>query len=223
MPSVLSEGSVLDVLSDEVADERYDADCDALDEAVDSKSAGEDSFVLRPWLPVHDVLFTFLHTQSDRGEAVGDQVDPQQMRRTQDRESHHGGHEDRDDLRHVGAEQELDGLADVVVDLPSLCDRGYDRGEVVVGKDHVRDVLRDVRTRDAHSDADVRVLDGGCVVDTVTGHCGDAALALPCLDDAHLVLGLDTGVDGVVLDHPVELLVAHAVQRASGSCLVRAA
>ncbi len=53
-----------------------------------------------------------------------------------------------------------------------------------------------------------RLMDGR-VVDAVARHGDDLVARLPGLDDAGLVLGLDTGVHAVILDVRVELLVAH--------------
>ena len=83
------------------------------------------------------------------GEAVGDEVYPQQVHRLQDGKAHERGDEDADDLAHVGAKQELDGLADVVVDAAAFLDGADYGGEVVVREHHVRDVLGDVRAGDA--------------------------------------------------------------------------
>ena len=55
-------------------------------------------------------------------------------------------------------------------------------------------------------------LDGGSVVHAVAGHGDDHVAALPRLDDARLVLGLDAGVDTVVLDVGVKLFVTSCGQ-----------
>ena len=130
----------------------------------------------------------------------------------EDREAHERGDEDADDLAHVGAEQELDGLAYVVVDAAALFNGADDGGEVVVREDHVRDVLGDVGAGDAHADADVGALDAGRVVYAVAGHGGDRAVLAPGVDYAGLVLGLHAGVDADVLELAVKLLVAHVIE-----------
>ena len=53
-----------------------------------------------------------------------------------------------------------------------------DRGEVVVGEDHVGGFLRHLGAGDPHRDADVRALERRRVVDAVAGHRDDVALAL---------------------------------------------
>ena len=72
---------------------------------------------------------------------------------------------------------EADVLHEVVVDRPAALDRGDDRGEVVVGEDHVPGFLRDLGAGDAHRDADVGALERRSVVDAVAGHRDDVALA----------------------------------------------
>ena len=61
-------------------------------------------------------------------------------------------------LGDVAGKQVLQRLADVVVDAPALLDGGDDRGEIVVGDDHVRASLVTSVPFDAHRDADVRRL-----------------------------------------------------------------
>src|SRR5699024_6495459 len=141
-----------------------------------------------------------LHAQRQRGEAVGDQVDEQQVDGVQQSEAQQGGAEHAQHLAHVGGQQELDGLADVGVDAAAFLHSAHDGGKVVVGQHHVGHVLGDVGAGDAHAHADVGRLDGGGVVDAVAGHGGDGAVALPGGDDAHLVLRLDAGVNAVLLD-----------------------
>ena len=54
---------------------------------------------------------------------------------------------------------EADVLQQIVVDLAPHAHRFDDGGEVVVGQDHARGVLRHVGAGDAHRDADVRRFD----------------------------------------------------------------
>src|SRR5699024_5239230 len=130
--------------------------------------------------------------------------------------------EDAQHLAHVGGQQELDGLADAVVDAAAFADRVDDGGKVVVGQHHVGHVLGHVGAGDAHADADVGGLDGGRVVDAVAGHGGDGAALLPGGDDADLVLGLHAGVDAVLGDGFGQFLIAEVVQLGAGDGLVRA-
>ncbi len=81
-------------------------------------------------------------------------------------------------------------------DAAALAYGADDRGEVVVGEDHVRRLLGDVGARDAHRDADVGRLERGRVVDAVAGHRDDAPVRVERVDDPQLVLRRDAGIDG---------------------------
>ena len=188
----------------------------ALDHAVQTHIAGKDAVLGVARLALHDVALGILHAQRERGEAVGDQVHPQQLHRLEDGKADERGDKHREHLGKVGRKQELDDLADVVVDAATLFAGTDDGGEVVVGKHHVGDVLGNVGTGDAHADADVGTLDGRGVVDAVARHGHDLVARLPSLDDTGLVLGLDAGVHAVVLDVRVEFLVAHAIEVGTG-------
>ena len=194
-------------------------DDQALDHAVQTHITGKDAVLGVARLALHDVALGILHAQRERGEAVGDQVHPQQLHRLEDGKADERGDKHREDLGKVGRKQELDDLADVVVDATALFAGTDDGGEIVVGKHHVGDVLGDIGTGDAHANADVGALDGRGVVDAVARHGHDLVARLPSLDDAGLVLGLDAGVHAVVLDVRVEFLVAHAVEVGARDCL----
>ncbi len=83
-----------------------------------------------------------------------------------------------------------------------------DGREVVVGEDHVGRFLGHLGTGDAHRDTDVGPLQGGGVVDAVTGHGDDVALLLQVLDQAHLVLRRDARDHADAVDLLVELGIA---------------
>ena len=88
-------------------------------------------------------------------------------------------------------------------------------------RNHVGDVLGDIGTGDAHANADVGALDGRGVVHAVAGHGDDVAQALPSVDDASLVLGLDAGVDGNLGDAGLEVLIGDLVELGAGDGLGR--
>ena len=142
----------------------------ALVRYVRAHASGENARLRVARLAAHDVPLRLLHAQRKRREAVRHEVYPQEMHRLEYREAQKRRHKDADDLRHVRAQQELDGLADVVIDPAAFLHRAHDCGEVVVRQHHVCDVLRNVRTGDAHAHADVRALYARRVVDAVAGH-----------------------------------------------------
>ena len=141
------------------------------------------------------------------------------MHRVQQGKAHQGGAEHAQHLAHVGAQQELDGLADVIVDAAAFLHCAHDGGKVVVRQHHVRHVLGNVGAGDAHAHADICALDGGCVVDAVAGHSGNGAVGLPRIDDAHLMLRLHTGVDPVAAHCLLHLLIGDGVQFCAGNGL----
>ena len=187
-------------------------DDEALHDAVDTHVAGKHAVAGVARTAAHHVALGVLEPERERGEAVGHEVHPQQLYRLEDGEADQRGDKDAEDLGQVGGEQELNHLADVVVDATTLFAGMDDGGEIVVGQDHVGHVLGDVGTGDAHADADIGALDGGRVVHAVARHGHNLVAALPGLHDARLVLGLHARVHAELADALVELLVAHAVE-----------
>ena len=203
-------------MSDEVSRQGQSGHNDALIGNRRPKTVGKDTLPGAAGTAGHDAPLGFFAAQCQGGEAVGDQVDPQQVGRLQDGEAQHGGGEDAQDLAQVGAEQELDGLSDVGVDAAALLHRTHNGGEVVVGEHHVGYIFGDVRAGDAHAHADVRRLQSGGIVDAVSGHGGDAARLLPGPDDAGLVLRLDSGIDADAGQLPAEGIVVHLLKLGAG-------
>ena len=195
-------------------------DEDALEADEPSPGPRDDGLVGLAGRPRHDVRVDGIDAQGQGGQAVRHQVDPEDLDgQERNGEAEQGGREHDQDLAQVAGQQEVDELADVVVDAPAFLDGGHDRGEVVVGDDHVRDFLGHVRPGDAHGDTDVGLLDRGRVVDAVAGHGHDLALAPPGPDGPELVLGRDPGVDRHPLDGRLELGVAEAVDILAGQGL----
>ena len=140
------------------------------------------------WLR-HDVRIAFLQPQRQRRRAIADQIQPEELHRLQrDRHTKEHGAEDDQDFADITRQQEVDELADVRIDDPPLLDRRNDAGEVVVGQHHVRRLLGDVGTGDAHGHADVGALQGRRVIDPVASHGYDVAVGFHGIDDARLVL-----------------------------------
>ena len=105
---------------------------------------------------LHDVTFHSLHAQCDGRQAVGDQVNPQQLHRKQWSlvPQQHGG-KDGHNLTDVGAQQEADYLTDVGIDASTFADSIDNGGEVVVGQGHVGSAFGNVGAGDTHSTADI--------------------------------------------------------------------
>ena len=107
-------------------------------------------------------------------------------------------------------------LADVVVNAATFFHGGDDRGEIVVGDNHVRRLLGDFRAAAAHRDADVRAFDGGGVVHAIAGHRDDGVVCFPRADDAQFVLGGDARIDRDFRRALAKLFVAEAVEFGGG-------
>ena len=213
------KASRLHAVADDVGGHGDDGDKDALIGDVEAQAAGEDAVLGGAGRAAHDVRLRALHAQGQGREAVGDEVDEQQVDGVEEGEAQQGGEEHPQHLAHVAGQQEADGLADVVVNPAALGHGAHDGGKVVVGEDHVRHVFGDVGAGDAHADADIGGLDGGGVVDAVAGHGGDGSPAAPGADDADLVLRLDPGIDAVAVHVLSKLLIAEGIQRRAGDGL----
>ena len=194
-----------------------------LPQHIHAQTFGEDALPPGPGRAVHTARLRPLHAKGQRGETVGDQVDPQKMHRLQQPDAQKCGQKDAGHLAHVGSQQKLDGLADVLVNASAFRHRGGDGGKVIVRQNHVRHVLGHVGSGNAHAHADVRRLHCRGVVHPVAGHCGHAAPLLPGPHDPRLVLGLHAGIHRKLRGSPPQLLIAHGIQGRAGDHLARAA
>src|SRR5690606_30259103 len=141
-----------------------------------AEATREDALTLRPRRTVHDVGFTRLETECDRGEAIGDKIDPQNLNRqkrdwhaNQDSDQHH------EDFADVTAEQIADEFTDIVVNRAAFLNSRDNAGEVVIGEHHIGRTLADLGAGDAHRDADIGLLERGGIIDAVTCHSGHFA------------------------------------------------
>ena len=91
-----------------------------------------------------------------------------------------------------------------------------DGGVVVIGEHHVGRLFRDVSAGDTHGHADVGPFEGRGIVDAVTGHSHHVTPRFERFDDAHLVLGGDTGENIHVLYALSQLLVGEVIQFRTG-------
>ena len=76
-------------------------------------------------------------------------------------------HKERSDFRNVGRKLYADRLLEVVGDETTFFDAVDDGREVVIHMDHIGSFLGNILTGDTHSNADVTLLEGRGVVDTV--------------------------------------------------------
>ncbi len=153
------------------------------------ETAGKHAFVGGARLSFHDPTFDRFDGESQPGQAIGDEVDPQNVGRKQRQgESHEWPEEHDPDLTGVGCEGVADEAADVVVDAAPLSDRRNDGCEVVVGEHHVGCFPGNLGSGHSHGDANIGDSQSRGVVHAVAGHCDDVAPDLPGLDDIELLL-----------------------------------
>ena len=124
--------------------------------------------------------------------------------------------EEGGDVSEQARHLEADEAHHVVVDGAPQADRLDDRRVVVVGQDHHRGLLGDLRPGDAHGDADVGLLERRRVVDAVAGHPDDVALLAQDVDEVDLVLGRDTGDDADAVDLAHGFVVAQRAELGAG-------
>ena len=186
---------------------------------INAKPTGEDAVVCAARLTAHEVRFSLFHTEGKRGEAICDKIDPQQVHGFQDHEAKQRRKENAEHFAHVGAKQELDGFADVVIDAAAFTDRAYDSCKVVIRKHHVGNVFGNIGAGDTHANADVSALDARRIVYAITGHGSDAAMLAPCVYDADLVLRLHAGIHAVMVNGAAELFIADVIELRSGNGL----
>ena len=142
---------------------------------------------------VHDIVILGVEAERSSGKTVGDQVDPKKLDGNQSLGHADGSsEEDRDNLANVRRDQVADELLSVVVNAATLLDGRLDRGEVVIGKNHVGGELSDISTG-THGDTDVTLLERRSVVHTVTSHGNNLTSGLQKIDKLALVSRLSTG------------------------------
>ena len=122
-----------------------------------------------------------------------------------------GGQDDQA-FAQVGGKRPGDELGQVVEHPATFLDGSLDGGEVVVGQDHVRRFFGHLGAGDAHRHSDVRLPQGGSVVDPIARHGHDVAPALQRVHQAQLLLGSDAGEHGGLFGRVDEVGVADGGQ-----------
>ena len=183
------------------------------------QAAGDDLLLLGPRRDLHEALARLAVAEADGLEHVDGEVEPHGLER-QERDAAHDVEERRAEERGDVPEQarhlEADEAQQVVVDGAPQADRLHDRAEVVVGEDHHRGLLGDLRAGDAHGDADVGLLERRRVVHAVAGHGDDVALLAQDVHEVDLVLGGDAGEDADAVDLAHRLVVAQGAEVGAG-------
>ena len=127
-----------------------------------------------------------------------------------------GSHQDTYNLTKVGGEQELDGFADIIINPPALLHSGDNGGKIIICQHHIGHVFRHVRACDAHADSNIGCFNRRGIVHAVARHCCDHAAFFPCADDAHLMLRLHTGINGILIHLALKRLVIHLAELCAG-------
>ena len=216
-------GAVEEHPADGESQQRDHADEAALDGDAVGHTPGEQAFFGVGRRLFHNILIHRLHAQGESGQTVGDQVHPKQLDCQQrGGQPHEESGQHGDDFSDIAGQKKMDGFFDVFKDSPSLPHRGHNGGKVVVGQNHIGGAFGYIGAGNPHSAADVSGLEGGRVVDAVSGHGHHGSPGLERLDDPHLVLRGNPGEYGVFKNMPAQLLLAHGVQLGAGERAVLA-
>ncbi len=168
------------------------------------------------WSP-HGVPFCWFHRQRQSRQAIGHQVDPQNLQGQEgQRHAQEGGRKHHPYLPGVGSERVFDEFADVVVDGASFFDGGYDGGEIVIQQHHVRRLFGDIGAGDAHRHPNIGFLERWRIVDAITCHGHNLSIALQCVDDLELVLRGHASVNRYIFDKRFQFLFRGLSQLLAG-------
>lgn len=117
--------------------EKYGAyHSDADNPSYDNESLDSRKKALIDRLPFHDIGFGFLSRESKRREAIGHQVDPQDLYGNEwdDERIAEYDHTERqkDDLVKITGEEVFDEFLGIIIDTPPLFYGCHDRGKVII-------------------------------------------------------------------------------------------
>ena len=160
------------------------------------------------WLLIHHVTVRWLLSQGESWQTIRYQVNEQQ--RATPAEDHR--HNDHDNFWHVSTHQEVNRLTDVAVNATAFFNRMHDCREVIVGQDDISRFTGNVGSSLTHGDSGISSIQGWRIVHTIPSHRHHITTLLPGLNNSNLILWRNTGIDGIVLDCCIQLLIWHGVQ-----------
>ena len=161
-----------------------------------------------PGRAAHHISFPRVHSQGQRGQAVGNQVDPEDLDRYQgQRPAQKDGGKDGDNLSGVAGKKEENRFFDIFIDHPSLFDGSHNGGKIIVRENNLRRLFGHGGACPAHGRADVGLFQSRRVVDSIAGHSRDLSVSLQRLDDAHLLFRRYPGKYFKTADLASQLLV----------------
>ena len=138
------------------------------------------------------------------------------MHRAECIEAKQGKQKNDNHLADIGTQQELDRLADIVVDLPSLFHGPHNCRVIIICQNQIRRVFRYIRSCNPHADTDISGFYRRRVVHAVTGHSRNGTPFPPRVYNPDLMLRLHSGVNMVFVNISVQLLIADAIQLRPG-------
>ena len=181
------------VVAHKIADKCQHRNGNTLKYHVDAHTTSKNAVLRTARAALHNTGLFLLARHRERGQRVGDEIDPQQVRRFKNGKSDKRRHKDRNHFGQVRRQEELNAFADIVVDSATLAAGIDNRRKIVVCKHHIGHILGDVGTSDTHTNTDICAFDGRSIIYSVSGHRDDLAFCFPGTHNAHLVLGLHTG------------------------------
>ena len=191
----------------------------ALNKAVKANATRKDSILGIARLALHNAWFSLLGSHSKRRQRVGNQVNPQKVGRLKNSKANQGCNKDGNNLCKVGAQEELDTLTNVVVDASSLFTRANDGGKVIVSQNHICNALSNIGTSNAHTNTNISAFNGRSIINAVTCHGRNHALLAPGINNADLVLRLNTCINANCLNTLLKLFVRNLIKLCAGNCL----
>ncbi len=149
--------------------------------------------------------FARLERQRNVLNAVGDQVQPQELNRPQRGWQPEGcGQHEQQDLGQPAGDEKVDDLSHVGVGDAAFLDPGDDRSEVVIGQDQIGALACDIGAALAHGHADVGGTQCGRVVGAIASDRDKVSQASQGLNDLELLVWLDTREDASLLHQRID-------------------
>lgn len=172
----------------------------------------EEAFVVGLRFLEHDVGRGRGFAECEGGEAVGGDVEPEDLEgQDWQRVTHDGDYTDGHNGVEVGGEHVFNERENVAVDAAAFFDGVDDGGEVVVFEDDIGDFFGGFGSFYSHGNTDMGVFEGGGVVDAVTGDGDYFSLVSEDFNNSIFVFGVGSGKDVCCFEVLLELLVGELV------------
>ena len=206
-------------MPDKIGGKRYNRNHESLIKDIEAHSIRKNTLIAFSRLARHDIGFSLLSTKSKCGKRIGHEIDKENVRRLQNRKSAKSGNKNTDNFAEIGRKQELNTFTNIIENTSSLCNCADNRSKVVIGKNHIRNILCNIRSGYPHTDTDIGILYRRSVIHTVSRHSSNTAAFAPCVYNTNLVLRLYTGIYRIFRHKLVKFLVAVLIDLGAGNCL----